>query len=145
MTDELDPKLQELESQLRRLKPARRDGRRQTADGRRLRRIIYALVTTAALAFVVVFQIQQPREPATVSPVITDSLPSAVCRLPSNSLRQQLAELLDEMTVADSIAEKQPVYPVVEIAVCQEGGRRQETGVRRWEHARWQMEYLTMF
>jgi len=160
MPNDLDPKLRELEAQLRRLKPFRRDGRRQSADSRRLRRIVAAVITTAATVLILVCLYPQPPVlppvfqpiPESVLVATTDPLPSAVCRLPSPSMRQQLTELLDEMTVADPIAEKQPIYPVVEIAVCAEGVRRQElgdrsleAGVRRWEHTRWQMEDLTMF
>jgi hypothetical protein len=106
------------------------------------------------LALVCLFSQPQPLPipPVVELTFVVDPLPSAVCRLPSPSIRQQLAELLDEMTVADPIAEKKPVYPVVEIAVCGEGVRRQElgdrsleAGVRRWEHTRWRLEDLTMF
>jgi hypothetical protein len=40
-------------------------------------------------------------------------------------MRQQHAQLLDEMNVADAVPDKKPVYPVVEIAVCEV--RSQET------------------
>jgi hypothetical protein len=40
------------------------------------------------------------------------------------TMRQQLAQLLDEMSVANPIAEEKPVYPVIEIVMSHESRER---------------------
>ena len=147
MTDELDPKLRELEAKLRRLKPFVGDGRRQTADGSRRKRCgsisaavcgqPSAVLATAAtiLALVWWFPQQPPTQQglpiayqtildtmtaATTDPLLPSAvcrLPSSACRLPSPNMRQQLAQLLDEMNVAELPMVAKREYPVVEIVV----------------------------
>jgi len=138
MTDELDPKLRELEAKLRRLKPFVGDGRLQTADRSRFSRytgvVSRYILATAATVLVLVWLF--PQKPPTEQ-VFEPLLPSAVCRLPSANMRQQLAELLDEMNVAELPAATKPVYPVVEIVVQTTvrpqtaDGRRLEFSIRR--------------
>jgi hypothetical protein len=124
----------DFESKLRRLKPFRGDGRRQTADGRRFRRIAYALVAVAATVLVIVCLIpQQEKLQNAKTTVIPAKAGIQTLDVVSPKMRQQLAQLLDEMSVANPIAEEKPVYPVVEIAVRETEVRRQELGVRRWE------------
>ena len=161
MTDDLDPKLRELEAKLRQLKPFHGDGRRQTADRSNFSRYTgvvrrYVLATSAIVLFVVCLISQrepQLPEPPTVEPmIVANELPSVVCRLPSNTMpsptmRQQLAELLDEMNVAELPMVAKPEYPVVEIVVQD---RRQTADGRpqqRFERTRWRYdeEMLMMF
>ena len=147
MTDELDPKLREFEAKLRRLKPYSADGRRQTADGRRQfvggrRRKFVVVCVAAAIVLLVICLIPVLLPPSNPPSAVSSAdyrLPSAVssadCHLPSQSLRQQLVQLLDEMNVANPIAETKPEYPVVEIVVCdspiQETRRQTADGRRR--------------
>ena len=81
----------------------------------------YALATATA-ATVIVWLTPQP-QPLPVLPQVEPTIVAVVAvptPLPTASptMRQQLAALLDEMNVADPIAETKPVYPVVEIVVC---------------------------
>ena len=141
MTTELDPKLRKFEAKLRQLKPldvARHSRASGNPDNRlcsldsRLRgndgvfahywhRIAgYVLATTVTAVLVIVWFTPQPQplpphvEPTIVAVVaVPQSFPTT-----SPTMRQQLAALLDEMNVANPIAETKPVYPVVEIVVC---------------------------
>jgi hypothetical protein len=136
MTDDLDPKLRELEANLRRLKPFRGDGRRQTADRSNFSRYTgvvrrYVLATSAIVLFVVCLIPQrEPQLPEPTVVAIPDSLlPSAVCPLPSDTMpsptmRQQLTELLAEMNVAELSTVAKVEYPVVEIVVQAESVSR---------------------
>gem|GEM_PF-2098214 len=156
MTDKLDPKLQEFEAKLRRLKPldvarykkvgcrppggnvrySARDTEHASSrlsptqpPGGRLptyRIAAYALATAAMAIVVIVWLTPQPQplsvlpqiEPTIVT-VVTVSKPfQTTSPITSPTMRQQLAELLDEMNVSDPIAEEKPNYPVVEIVVC---------------------------
>ena len=194
MTDDLDPKLRELEVNLRRLKPLdvnplslwERAGVRggelakgdealtltlsQRERGRSFRRIAYLLGATATtiLALVWLFPQNQPQSSKnTVIPAIPvipaqagiqteDVLPLFLAprlrggdeekfvailasRSPSPTMRQQLAELLDEMNVAELPTVK-PEYPVVEIVVQERqqtaDGRQQQ----RFERTRWRYD-----
>ena len=86
----------------------------------------YALATAAMAIVVIVWLTPQPQplsvlpqiEPTIVT-VVTVSKPfQTTSPITSPTMRQQLAELLDEMNVSDPIAEEKPNYPVVEIVVC---------------------------
>ena len=177
MTDDLDPKLQELEAKLRRLKPLAvgcRPPGGNVGDSRlRCRvphttarrsvaylRTAYILGATAATILVLVWLLPQnppqPLPPIVEPMIVANELPSALCRLPSNTMpsptmRQQLAELLDEMNVAELPTVK-PEYPVVEIVVQTESVSRY-TGTengrpqQRFERTRWRYdeEMLMMF
>jgi len=159
MTDDLDPKLRELEVNLRRLKPFRGDGRRQTADRSNFSRYTgvvrrYVLATSAIVLFVVCLISQrEPQLPEPTVVAIPDSLlPSAVCRLPSNTMpsptmRQQLAKLLDEMNVAELPMIAKPEYPVVEIVVQERQQTADGRPQQRFERTRWRYdeEMLMMF
>jgi len=152
MTDDLDPKLREFEAKLRRLKPLQvgcrppggNVGDSRPAPGRRIdvpvgyrrpiaRRSIAYLLTAAVavLALVCLLPLQQPPEQAS-EPL----LPSAVSCLPSPSMRQQLAELLDEMNVAELPTVK-PEYPVVEIVVQTTAP---QIATPTFERIRWRMD-----
>ena len=141
MTDDLDPKLRDFESKLRRLKPLSRDGRRQTADGSRFRRHSrvfrrYILATAVTVLAIVCLLPQRQPQPSPVSSPMTGEPVAPVVlvavsvseKLPT--MRQQLTQLLGEIDVADAVPEKPPVYPVVEIAVCETEYKRPEFGGR---------------
>lgn len=123
MNDELDPKLQEFEAKLRRLKPySVPPPSRPPRDWKRM--IVYALATTATA--LIVWLATSPQEPGAFSEPgasppgdVALSRGSALRGLtpPARSMREQLKQLLDEMDVADPVAEKKPKYPVIEIAV----------------------------
>jgi len=128
MTDDLDPKLREFEAKLRQLRPFVEDSRRQTADGSRFSRytgiVPRCIAATAATVLALIWLIPQPQPTEQVLhitsqpiPEIADLLPSAVCRPPSPNMRQQLAELLDEMNVAELPTVAKQEYPVVKIVV----------------------------
>jgi len=123
MNDELNPKLREFEEKLRRLKPLDVASLRLKTGvpakcrwERAVRPIVYALLTTAA-ALVIVCLIPQPHTehiaPPRPTPQASRSTPYAF-----PTMRQQLAQLFDEMNVAAPIAETKPEYRVVEIVVC---------------------------
>ena len=137
MTDDLPPKLREFEAKLRQLKPfclttentenARR-ARRNVPNLRVFREpsvpsVVKIALATAATILALVWLFPQPQPTEQVSVPL---LPSAVCRLPSpvaadplpsSNMRQQLAELLDEMNVAELQTVAKREYPVVEIVV----------------------------
>jgi len=158
MTDELDPKLRELEAKLRQLKPTvafddtvagsrlsssrlpsiRRHSRRLSAA---VCRLLSAVSLAAVTVLAVVCLIPQRQPQPTVLPVLPPKVePVALAnavpqRQPTfSTMRQQFTQLLDEMHVANLPAEKKPVYPVIEIVVRDEeesGVRSQESGVWR--------------
>ncbi|MCL2004944.1 MAG: hypothetical protein FWG73_02160 [Planctomycetaceae bacterium] len=141
MTDELNPKLREFEAKLRQLKPLDvvRCAKR-TADCRRPSfrpRIAAYALATATLAILVVCLLPQPQpvqtqfEPAVVLATAPQALPTT-----SPSIRQQFAQLLDELYVANSIAAAKPSYPVVEIVVCDAPAKRTPRDVSRDSHIR---------
>ena len=214
MTDDLDPKLRELEVNLRRLKPLdvnplslweragvrggelakgdealtltlsqRERGRSSTlaqrVRGRGFRRTAYILSAIAAtiLALVWLFPQNQPQPQSPKNTVIPaqagiqteDVLPLFLAprlrggdeetfvvilasRLPSNTMpsptmRQQLAELLDEMNVAELPMIAKPEYPVVEIVVQERQQTADGRPQQRFERTRWRYdeEMLMMF
>ena len=127
MTDKLDPKLQEFEAKLRRLKPLdvsrqKRGWSAAQSPGSGAYRIAAYALAAATAAMVIVWLTPQP-QPLLVLPQIEPTVVAAVTvpkplTTTSPTMRQQLAALLDEMNVADPIAETKPVYSVVEIVVC---------------------------
>jgi len=180
MTDELDPKLRELEAKLRQLKPLEVDCRPPL--GKPTRRPLspweragvrafpatntphpnplplgegtkneslsggegtwmragYALLATAATILVIVSLIPKQPQPVVFPPPIEPLvIAEAANPLPSPNIRQQLAELFDEMNVADLPAVAKREYPVVEIVV-------QTTPPRiikpTFERVRWRVE-----
>jgi len=64
-------------------------------------------------------------------------LPSAVCRLPSPNMRQQLVQLLDEMNVAELPIVAKREYPVVEIVVQTSPP---QIATPTFERVRWRVE-----
>ncbi len=133
MNDELDPKLQEFEAKLRRLKPySVPPPSRPPRDWKRM--IVYALATTTtAIAIVCMTSPQEPggiQEPGVSAPgcVVFSKVPTIRGLTPpalemltppalAPTMRQQLQLLLDEMEVAHPVAERKPEYSVVEIAI----------------------------
>jgi len=139
MTDDLPPKLREFEAKLRQLKPLEPSfvpfveplrpswldfTTKSTKVSQRAQRRIIAVLATAATILAIVWLIpqQQPTEQVihiTSQPIpeTAELLPSAISPLPSSNMRQQLAELLDEMNVAELQTVAKREYPVVEIVV----------------------------
>jgi len=147
MTDELDPKLQDFEAKLRRMKPLESEkvgclppggnvGDSRLWSGERppnfqcgvphataRRSVAYqpvCVLVAAAAVLAIICLIPQPNTiPLTPPASNLQSEPSSL-QPPASSLalRQQLALLLDEMAVANPVAETKPEYPVVEIVVC---------------------------
>jgi hypothetical protein len=142
MTAELDPKLRDFEAKLRRLKPlASRSGvpaKWTLAKFAAVCRLPSAVCAAAVILLAIVCLIPR-QQPQPVPPMVELAIPVAVKTVSEElpTMRQQLAQLLDEMNVADAVPEKKPVYPVVEIAVCdvrsqESGDRSQKLGVKRW-------------
>ena len=150
MTDELDPKLRELEAKLRRLKPATANVQRHRRHSRWLPsvavcRLLSAVSLTATTVLVLVCLIPQRQPTVTVSVVesvaVADPVPQYQAAFPT--MRQQLTQLLDEMDVADQSAAKTPEYPVIEIVVRNSPAQQSVVPpFRRW---RWEEYDLIMF
>ena len=147
MTDhDMDPKLLALEYRLKTLRPKRvtldaSAGPLKRNDIRsrlRLVGILTAVVTTAALLMLVVgfhclwssndrndnhvnttvkLIAGPPKHQPTMPPA---SKPERHAGFESPTIHQQLAMLLDEMTIKETVPEKKPDYPVIEITVSTE-------------------------
>ena len=120
MTEKLNPKLQEFEAKLRQLKPLNTSIPLQRPSRfyrfHNWHRI--AACVLAITAIVIVWLTPRP-QPLPVLPQIEPTVVAAVAiPKPFPTVRQQFAQLLDEMNVADPIAEMKPVYSVIEIVVC---------------------------
>jgi len=147
MNDELDPKLQEFEAKLRRLKPLTvagsvSDRLERPKTGRLRSRLLFGVLVTAAIVLIVICLIP-PSEPLPVSsPLPPPVEPVVIAPKPFPTMRQQLGQLLDEMRVAKGPEEKQAEYPVVEIAVC---NSPVSTVNPPFERTRWRIEEQLMF
>ncbi len=119
MTDELDPKLREFETRLRRLKPYCVSPSRPPRDWKRI--IACTLATTAtALAIVCMTPTSQDPSGAPSGGIASSKVPlhqGLTPPAPASTMRQQLTRLLAEMDVTNPVAERKPEYPVIEIAV----------------------------
>jgi antitoxin (DNA-binding transcriptional repressor) of toxin-antitoxin stability system len=130
MTEDLDPKLQEFESKLRRLKPLECESLRplrlcgKNKNYRRGAKYAKGAAWFCATAIAVLVIVCLIPEPQSVVPKVEQIVVNEPPITPP-TIRQQLTQMIDEMYAGVPITDTKPVYPVVEIVVCDASVRQE--------------------